>query len=112
MRNLWLIIEKEFLSNLLTSRFVIGFVICLLSTSIAVYVQGDDYEKRLHAYNTSARKHKAEVNTWDIYGKVNPKVDRKPNQLSIFKQGVDKQNPDTVSIELSQIPWVGLTQTQ
>jgi len=102
--------EKEFLSNLLTSRFVIGFIICLLSTSIAVYVQVDDYEKRLQAYSTSVRKHKAEVDSWDIYGKVNPKVDRKPNQLSIFKQGIDKQNPDTVSIELSQIPWAGLTQ--
>ena len=47
MANLWLIIQREFVSNVLTSRFMIGFIVCLLSTAVAVFVQVDDYEKRL-----------------------------------------------------------------
>jgi ABC-type transport system involved in multi-copper enzyme maturation permease subunit len=101
---LWLIIEKEFLSNLLTSRFLIGLITCLLSISIATYVQVDDYGKRLQAYTTSVKGHKAEIDDWDVYVKINPKVDRKPNQLSIFNQGVDKRASDIVYIDLTYIP--------
>ena len=33
--------------NVLTSRFMIGFMVCVLSTAVAVFVQVDDHEKRL-----------------------------------------------------------------
>ena len=50
MATLWLVIQREFVSNVLTSRFMIGFLICLMSTAAAVFVQVEDYEKRLAAY--------------------------------------------------------------
>ncbi|MDE0011223.1 MAG: hypothetical protein OXU36_08745 [Candidatus Poribacteria bacterium] len=58
MHTLWLIIQREFVSNVLTSRFMIGFVVCVLSTTVAVFVQVDDYEKRLSGYNTAIRRHR------------------------------------------------------
>ena len=55
MHTLWLVIQREFVSNVLTSRFMIGFIVCLLSTAVAVFVQVDDYEKRLVGYNAAVR---------------------------------------------------------
>ncbi|MCY4553399.1 MAG: hypothetical protein OXC79_06980 [Candidatus Poribacteria bacterium] len=55
MRALWFITQREFVSNVLTSRFMIGFMVCLLSTAVAVFVQVDDHEKRLVGYNTAVR---------------------------------------------------------
>ena len=61
MANLWFIIQREFVSNVLTSRFMIGFIVCLLSTAVAVFVQVDDYEKRLAGYNTAVREAEMEA---------------------------------------------------
>ena len=60
MHTLWLVIQREFVSNVLTSRFMIGFVVCVLSTAVAVFVQVDDHEKRLVGYNTAVRESQAE----------------------------------------------------
>ena len=73
MTTLWLIIQREFTSNVLTSRFMIGFVVCLMSTAAAVFVQVEDYEKRLAAYHTAIREHQEEIRTWDTYRQINTK---------------------------------------
>ena len=63
MHTLWIVIQREFVSNVLTSRFMIGFIVCLLSTAVAVFVQVDDYEKRLTGYNTAVREAQEETRT-------------------------------------------------
>lgn len=88
MATLWLVIQREFVSNVLTSRFMIGFLICLMSTAAAVFVQVEDYEKRLAAYHTAVQEHQEATQTWDLYSQINPKAHRKPNPLSIFNVGV------------------------
>ena len=105
MTTLWLIIQREFVSNVLTSRFMIGFVVCLISTAAAVYVQVADYEKRLAAYHTALQEHQEEKRTWDLYSQINPKAHRKPNLLSIFNVGMEKSGADMVSIELATPIW-------
>ena len=105
MTTLWLIIQREFVSNVLTSRFMIGFIVCLMSTAAAVFVQTEDYEKRLSAYHVAVREHQAETRTWDLYSQINPKAHRKPNPLSIFNVGTEKSGADMVSIELATPIW-------
>ena len=102
MRALWLIIQREFVSNVLTSRFMIGFIVCLLSTAVAVFVQVDDYEKRLAGYNTAAREAEAEAREWDIYSKIKPRAHRKPNPLGIFNVGAENFGANTVTVELAK----------
>ena len=105
MTTLWLIIQREVVSNVLTSRFMIGFVVCLISTAAAVFVQVEDYEKRLSAYHVAVREHQEEKRTWDLYSQINPKAHRKPNPLSIFNVGTEKSGADMVSIELATPIW-------
>ena len=105
MATLWLIIQRELVSNVLTSRFMIGFLICLMSTAAAVFVQVEDYEKRLAAYHIAVQEHQKTVRTWDLYSQVNPKAHRKPNSLSIFNVGMEKSGADMVSIQLATPIW-------
>ena len=102
MQTLWLVIQREFVSNVLTSRFMIGFIVCLLSTAVAVFVQVDDYEKRLTGYNTAVREAVAEAREWELYAKIKPKAHRKPNPLSIFNVGMENDGANTVTIELAK----------
>ena len=112
MATLWLIIQREFTSNVLTSRFMIGFIICLMSTAAAVFVQVADYEKRLSAYHTALQEHQEEGRTWDLYSQINPKAHRKPNPLSPFNVGMEKSGADMVSIELATPIWEKEAQKQ
>ena len=112
MTTLWLIIQREFVSNVLTSRFMIGFVVCLISTAAAVFVQVADYEKRLSAYHVAVREHQEEIRTWDTYRQINPKAHRKPNPLSIFNVGMEKSGADMVSIRLAIPIWEQQAQKQ
>ena len=102
MHTLWLVIQREFVSNVLTSRFMIGFIVCLLSTAVAVFVQVDDYEKRLSGYNTAVREAEAEAQEWDLYVDIKPKAHRKPNPLSIFNVGTENDGANTVTVELGK----------
>jgi ABC-type transport system involved in multi-copper enzyme maturation permease subunit len=112
MTTLWLIIQREFTSNVLTSRFMIGFVVCLISTAAAVFVQVEDYEKRLAAYHTALQEHQEEIRTWDTYRQINPKAHRQPNPLSIFNVGTEKSGADMVSIRLAIPIWEQQAQKQ
>ena len=112
MTTLWLIIQREFVSNVLTSRFMIGFIVCLISTAAAVFVQVADYEKRLSAYHIVVREHQEEIRTWDTYRQINPKAHRKPNPLSIFNVGTEKSGADMVSIRLAVPIWEQQAQKQ
>ena len=112
MTTLWLIIQREFTSNVLTSRFMIGFIVCLMSTAAAVFVQVADYEKRLSAYHTALQEHQEEIRTWDTYRQINPKAHRKPNPLSIFNVGIEKSGADMVSIRLAIPIWEQQAQKQ
>ena len=102
MHTLWLVIQREFVSNVLTSRFMIGFIVCLLSTAVAVFVQIDDYETRLAGYNTAVREAATEAREWELYSKIKPKAHRKPNPLGIFNVGTENFGANTVTVELAK----------
>ena len=91
---------------------MIGFVVCLISTAAAVFVQIEDYEKRLAAYHVAVQEHQEETRTWHLYSQINPKAHRKPNPLSIFNVGTEKSGADLVSIELATPIWEKEAQKQ
>ena len=105
MANLWLVIQREFVSNVLTSRFMIGFIVCLLSTVVAVFVQMDDYEKRLVGYNTAVRESQAEAKNWKLYTDISLKVHRKPNPLGVFNIGMETSGVNAVVVEPDRPIW-------
>ena len=103
---LWEIIKKEVHSNIITARFIVGFFICLMLISASTYVGIQDYERRLNDYNTAVREHRDEVLKVRVYSELRPRVDRKPNRLSIFSQGMDKRLGNTFRAELPAVPMI------
>ena len=103
---LWDIIKKEFHSNIITARFIVGFIICLMLISASTYVAIRDYERRLNDYNVAVREHRDEVINARVYSEAKPRVDREPSRLSIFNQGMDRRLANTFDAELSAAPIV------
>jgi len=103
---LWEIIKKEFYSNVITARFIVGFVICLMLISASAYVAIQDYERRLNDYNVAVREHRDEIQGSRTYSEVRPKVDRKPNPLSIFNKGMDRRLGNTFNARISAVPMI------
>ncbi len=112
MTALWLIIRREFVSNVLTSRFIIGFLVNLLAIGVAVFVQVDHYENRLTAYHTAIRETQGESDLWNLYSDISPKAHRKPNPLGIFNVGMENVGANTISIELPKPIWGGSPDAQ
>lgn len=100
------IVRKEFHSNIITARFVSGFAICLVLISASTYVATQDYERRLSAYDLAFKEHRDEVLAARVYSELRPRVDRKPNPLSIFSQGVDRRLGNTFRIETASVPMI------
>lgn len=103
---LWEIIKKEFHSYVITARFVVGFIICLVLISASTYVAIEDYERRLSDYNVAVQEHRDKVLESKVYSEIRPMVDRRPNPLSIFSKGLDKRLANTFSAELSAVPMI------
>lgn len=103
---LWEIIRKEFHSNIIMARFIVGFIICLVLISASTYVAIRGYERRLNDYSVAAREHRDEVLNARVYSELRPRVDREPNRLSIFNQGMDKRLANTFMVLTSAIPMV------
>ena len=97
--------SEKFVSNVLTSRFMIGFIVCLLSTVVAVFVQMDDYQKRLVGYNTAVRESRSEAQNWELYTDISLKVHRKPNPLGIFNIGMETSGVNAVVVEPDRPIW-------
>lgn len=98
------IIKKEFHSNIITARFMVGFTICLVLISASTYVTIQDYSRRLNDYNVAVREHRDEALRTNTYSELHPTVDRKPNQMSIFSQGLDKRLVNSFKVYTSAVP--------
>ena len=102
------IVAKEFLSNILTFRFSIGFLVCLLLIVANGYVLTQDYADRLESYRTAIREYEEEMSKIKVYSELcgdhKPKAFRKPKPLSVFNQGVDKRLGNVVEASVGTVP--------
>ena len=47
---IWLIAKKDFMLNLLSVRFILGFVLCLVILPFTMIVSVDDYQNQVRIY--------------------------------------------------------------
>ena len=98
------LLQRELLANLIAFRFSVAVIICLTLVVANTIVVIDDYESRLASYNTAAQKHWEEAKTAETYSQLTVNVDRPPNPLSIFNQGLDRRLGNLVGIHHSHVP--------
>ncbi len=101
---IWLIAKKDFLLNLISARFIIGFMLCLVVIPFTLVVGVDRYKNqvRVHqVYEKEAEEAKKEIR---VYSHVRPEIIASPEPLSIFSRGISDQIGNRVKIQLGEYP--------
>ena len=101
---IWLIAKKDFLLNLLSVRFVIGFVLCLPVIPFTVIVGVEDYQNRVRVCKIEQEAADKEMKEQRVWSAVRPVVVQKPEPLSIFSTGIAGNVGNMVKIKFGQYP--------
>ena len=88
---IWKIAKKEFLLNLMTFKFAVGTILCVVLMAVFMPVLVNDYLQRLKGYNENVAANEAELRKVKVYKNITPIVYRPPNVLSVFSGGIDNQ---------------------
>ena len=108
---LWKIAKKEFLLNLMTFKFAVGTIVCVVLTAVFMPVLVSDYQERLKQYNDAVSANEAELRKVKVYKNITPTIYRCPNVLSVFSEGLEKRLGYSAKIELDNIPELSAVST-
>jgi ABC-type transport system involved in multi-copper enzyme maturation permease subunit len=101
---IWKIAKKEFLLNLMTFKFAVGTILCVVLVAVFVPVLADDYQQRLQRYSQQVTDNEARLGQVRAYRVLTPTVYRRPQVLSIFSQGLEKRLGDSAKIGFGVLP--------
>lgn len=99
-----LIAKKDFLLNLLSVRFMIGFVLCLLIIPFTIVVGMDGYLNQMRIYKIDQAASETGMNQLQAYSFLRPQVVSEPQVLSIFSNGISNNVGNKVKVNLGEIP--------
>ena len=102
---LWTLIRHELLANIMTFRFLVTVIACMSLVLAGSIVLRDNYERRLASYNADFQTHQKWALSAKTYSSFMPYLDRAPNPLSLFNQGLDKRARNSIEIKIGEIPF-------
>lgn len=108
---IWKIAKKEFLLNLMTFKFAVGTIVCVVLTAVFMPILAKDYQRRLEDYNENVAANEAELRKVKVYKNIKPTAYRPPNVLSVFGEGLEKQLGQSARIELGGVSEISATST-
>ena len=95
------LVKKEILEHLMSLRFAITCVLCLMVILSSLFVRGRDYTQASEDYFESVAMERTRMDTitepWSLPWR-GLRVYRQPNPLKIFVRGVDESNGGSVKI--------------
>ena len=97
------IVRKELLVNLLSMRFLVGFVVSALMMGIVGYVLVEDYAARVQKYIADVQEHREALAQSKVYSTIAVVVDIPPSPLSVFSRG-SQDLPTFVRVTPYHIP--------
>ena len=103
---LWTLIRHELLMNLMTFRFLVTVIASMSLVLAGSIVLTDNYERRLASYNEDFLKHQEGNFSGKTYSSFMPSLDRAPNPLSLFNQGLDKRAKNSLQIKIGEVPFL------
>lgn len=84
---MWTLIKKESLENILTLRFVVGFLACNLLFGISTYVLVQDFNIEIEALNARIAESREATEDWTVLSQVRPEIFRMPSSIKVFGAG-------------------------
>jgi ABC-type transport system involved in multi-copper enzyme maturation permease subunit len=103
---IWKIARKDLLLNLMTFKFLVGTIVCVVLTAVLMPVLLGDYQRRWKEYHANVAADEAELRAAKVYDNVmsNRRIYRPPTVLSVFSKGIESQVSDSVGIDSHSIP--------
>ena len=108
------IAAKEFVQALLTYRFAVGLILCVVAVSAGTLAVIEDYAARREAYHKAQRDYEADVLEQEgPYAKLvfDLQAFRAPRQLAVFSVGSDRWQGNQVEVTHHLVPvqseWLG-----
>ncbi len=90
--------------NLMTFKFAVGTILCVVLMAVFMPVLVNDYQQRLKNYNANVAANEAELRKVRVYKNITPTVYRRPAVLSVFSEGVEKRLGNSAKIALEYVP--------
>jgi ABC-type transport system involved in multi-copper enzyme maturation permease subunit len=103
---IWKIAKKDFLLNLMTFKFAVGTVLCVVLMAVFMPVLVNDYQQRLKTYNDNVARNEAELRKVRVYKSITPTIYRRPTVLSVFSQGLERQLGNSAKMKLGSVPGI------
>ena len=100
----FLIAKKEFLNNLLSARFIIGFLLCLVLIPFSVLLGIGDYREQTGQYRIDRDTAEKAMKEVRVYSYLRPVLVFPPEPLGIFGKGISGQVGNQVKIKLGEKP--------
>lgn len=107
---IWKIAKKEILLNLMTLKFAVGSIACVILTCVFVPILAADYCQRLEIYRKHVSDNENELRQVKVYRNIRHTVFRPPAVLSAFHAGLEKQITDSAKIEIEKVPELRVTE--
>jgi ABC-type transport system involved in multi-copper enzyme maturation permease subunit len=98
------IARKEFLNNLLTARFIIGFLLCFVLIPFSILLSIGDYRDQMSQYKIDRDAAEKEMKEIRVYSRLKPIVVFPPEPLGIFGKGISGQVGNQVKLKLGEKP--------
>ncbi|HAQ64511.1 MAG TPA: hypothetical protein DCR43_01425 [Bacteroidales bacterium] len=101
---IWLIAKKDFILNLTSSRFVIGFLLCLVIIPFTMVVSVDGYKNQMRVYEVDRAEALKKWQEVKVYSAVRPEIVKEPEALGIFTRGIEGNMGNSLTIRLGEYP--------
>jgi len=105
---IWKIAKKEFLLNLMTFKFAVGTILCVVLMIVFMPVLVNDYKQRLKDYNANVSATQAELQKAKVYHTIfvgwRHYIYRPPAILSVFSKDIEHNVGDSVRIGVYDVP--------
>ncbi|RKU25060.1 hypothetical protein C6497_16840 [Candidatus Poribacteria bacterium] len=90
----------------MTFRFFVTVITCMSLVIAGTIVLTDNYERRLASYNADFQTHQEKTFIAHTYSSFKADIDRAPNPLSVFNQGLDKRAKNSIRIRIGKVPYL------
>lgn len=104
MNKIWTFAWKEFLLNLRSVRFLVGFLLCLVIVPFTMIVSVNAYKIRMDSYRVEMSQSRERMESHLVWSSVRPLVVRQPEALSLFSRGISDNMGYMINIFVDTVP--------
>jgi len=98
---IWTIAKKELMENILSFRYTITFLLCIILAFLSSWILVSDYSKRLSDYEMNLAERREGIENADSMPQLIDewsRLYRKPEALSIFVKGTEGEQEKVINI--------------